>query len=715
MRRAREWTGKEDDFLRANLGRLSPAEIAEGIGVTTRQVTNRMYVLGLSRTKTALDRAHDGGLAARRAYSLHTFDQLDLVEIAERLGVPRQRVADLLETFTRAMVEDTAVLVSLKDEYLRGNHSRKTGRALAAALGQSYAWVKRRLKFLGIASRKREALTREALRSELQSLHAAGEIDWAHTEHLRCPARRLYGSWESALQAAGVDPGEVRPKRRQWDQEAVLEAIRERHRTGRPLRRNEVWREDVSLVSMAAKYVGPWKSTVELALGVTYEEVVPRRKPSKARPLGYWNRERVLEQVRERAARRKSLALGKVTYEDGGLVTAATTHWGGWREAIEAAGLHYNTVSRIQRWTDEQVVEAILARRDGGLPLDREAVRDEDPSLLRVAEYRYGSWYKAVEEVAGVDGRQDRFKTRRPMERQDAARTHTREEILEWVRQLVKRGEHLAGDNIRKKYRGLYQASLLEFGSWKAAREAAGIEGDVHRWALRWDREAVRSMISERHREEQPLDLRAVDEERPGLVAAARRFWGGWYEALEACGIDSGRWRSTREFSSKEDVTDEILARYRSGSEEERARFLRSPKEFDETLWMHATNYFGSWEAALTAVAFQTIRVPPDPAVPAGSRAAPIDSREQRKPRETMRRRDPWNHQGGVLKEVPPEAQGNRAAVSVLKRILGRSYSGASLEVREVLGDDRELLMAANREFGSWERAVAQALSRSGR
>ena len=200
------------------------------------------------------------------------------------------------------------------------------------------------------------------------------------------------------------------------------------------------------------------------------------------------------------------------------------------------------------RWTDEGVLEAIRARNDDGRSLDRTDAYSTDPSLVCAAEYRFGTWLDAVR--ASIGGAQ--------------------------------------------------------ITSPRAARQSRNRKREER---TPWTPEKIKACILLRLQAREPLDVGSVMRDDPDLASAAYHHLAGYYEALEAFGIDSDRWR-----------------KYKS-----------------------------------------------------------------------------------------PRTPGKRPQISktlILDRILERRSSGRSLEAADVLAEDRELLMAANRLCGSWERAVASAPDR---
>jgi hypothetical protein len=88
--------------------------------------------------------------------------------------------------------------------------------------------------------------------------------------------RSRFGSWKAALQAAGIDERSVRRLRR-WDGAQIVAGILERRRRGEGLNAGAVERSDPSLISAARRTYGSWNRALEAA-GIEPSQVVQRRR-----------------------------------------------------------------------------------------------------------------------------------------------------------------------------------------------------------------------------------------------------------------------------------------------------------------------------------------------------------------------------------------------------------------------------------------------------
>ncbi len=142
-------------------------------------------------------------------------------------------------------------------------------------------------------------------------------------------ARRAFGTWAGALQAAGLDASRVETRRR-WTPERILEEIRRLDEKAGML---ESASREKALVKAARRRWGSWEDAVAAA----------GRAPVSTSPsVRRWDSLRVLEEIRKRAEEGRSLQPRVVLSECGGLWSAARRRFGTWAEAVRTAGVEYS-------------------------------------------------------------------------------------------------------------------------------------------------------------------------------------------------------------------------------------------------------------------------------------------------------------------------------------------------------------------------------------
>jgi hypothetical protein len=178
--------------------------------------------------------------------------------------------------------------------------------------------------------------SRDTIAMDILRLYVDGEplsysaVQQNHHRLLRA-ASRYFGSWQAAIEFAGLDYSKIR-RYRSWTNDAIVEKIQEYHRDGKDLSWRYVSLEldpPLAAAAIRANRFGSWEAAIQAA-GLSYDEIRLRRA---------WDPETVLEELRHRQAAGESLRVSDATGDDPALVAAARRHFDGWYEAIVAAGI----------------------------------------------------------------------------------------------------------------------------------------------------------------------------------------------------------------------------------------------------------------------------------------------------------------------------------------------------------------------------------------
>lgn len=253
--------------------------------------------------------------------------------------------------------QDDRLLYNAATYYFRSWH-----RALAAA---------------GLPSRSLRKWTKErvlaALRTRLEQKRPL-ETLWREDRGLHSAAVAYFGGWQNAKVAAGL---EATPYIR-WSRQSVLEAIRRRHRKGMSM--TLVRREAPQLQSAAARHFGSWTEALAAA------GLPPTRR--------IWTRESLIAAIQSHYARHagRNRKVGNPA-----LHCRASRRFGSWAAALAAAVINYTPP---RKWNQRRVIEAIRQRFRDGRP--GASVWHEDPGLGVVATRYFGGWRQALE-AAGIE------------------------------------------------------------------------------------------------------------------------------------------------------------------------------------------------------------------------------------------------------------------------------------------------------------------------
>jgi hypothetical protein len=324
-------------------------------------------------------------------------------------------------------------------------------------------------------------------------------------------AERRYGGLVGVLKRLGLEGWPRRLLTPLPSREGLLRQLHARRRRGESLIQRDVITSEGRLLRAAIKHFGSWPAAMQAA-GL---RVVLGRQP--------WDRARVLREIRSRHQARRPLAASKVPNS---LYLAASKHYGGWKQALDEAGLDHDAI-RLTRapWSRDEVLAAIRATARSG----RTGIGPDgyvSPRVVEPARRWFGSVRAAIVAAGG-----DPTRVRRPVRRTDA-------QIAAALRKLARDKPAMKLTELRKSTLGLTAAS--RYGTLAAALKLARIKNWPQR--VRWplpSREEVLRAIRLRHARGESLYQLAVLASEPRLLKAASKHFGTWRGAMTAAGLGS--------------------------------------------------------------------------------------------------------------------------------------------------------------------------------
>lgn len=204
---------------------------------------------------------------------------------------------------------------------------------------------------------------------------------------------RYFDDYPAALLAAGIDPKLV-VKRREWDKETVVAALRERHAAGLALNDKAIQKSDPGLSSAARNYFGSHDDALRAA----------GFDPDAIRKARSWDEASVITALRELAPD-GVLSPGRAR-SAGGVRTAAKRLFGSLNAAAEAAGIRYQP-SRLAggstgHWNEEVILKTLQRMHQDGEDLRYRHMKERSQSLFFAAKKFFGSYVNAVRQ-AGIN------------------------------------------------------------------------------------------------------------------------------------------------------------------------------------------------------------------------------------------------------------------------------------------------------------------------
>jgi len=195
-------------------------------------------------------------------------------------------------------------------------------------------------------------------------------------------ARKVFGSWNEALLAAGYDPDEVRANRRPWTRDEIIDLIRSRAAAGLPVASYNV--EPLSAEIASRRLFGSWKKALRAA-GVP--------NPSAEFPI--WTKVTVVEGILMRQQSDEPLHCLAAARQAPRLYDAARRLFGSWREALREAGIEPETTRRKRRpYTKAEIVAHLKSHVKAGREGYRAGFHPE--SIVKAARRLFGSWDRAL-------------------------------------------------------------------------------------------------------------------------------------------------------------------------------------------------------------------------------------------------------------------------------------------------------------------------------
>jgi len=246
-----------------------------------------------------------------------------------------------------------------------------------------------------LRSRKNRKWTAEVVIEEIKKWHATGQPLYSHNvrknfQELLASGIRYFGSWQKAVESAGITYDDVR-RYKHWSKDRIVAQIQLLYGQGVDLSFRAMMLSKYNSMVYAAirpNHFGSWKAALTAA-GMAPEEIYRYRS---------WDEESILVEIRRLKSTGADLSSKTMDETANPLIATARRRFGNWGTAVEKAGIDYTAVRRRRRWTREMIVEGIRDLQGKGVKLQSGEVRKAAPALFAAAckPRFFGSWSKAL-------------------------------------------------------------------------------------------------------------------------------------------------------------------------------------------------------------------------------------------------------------------------------------------------------------------------------
>jgi hypothetical protein len=181
-------------------------------------------------------------------------------------------------------------------------------------------------------------------------------------------------------------------------------------------------------------------------------------------------------------------------------------------------------------WTKPGIVEELRRLYKAGEKLSYNALAQKRQSLVSAAAYHFGSYRQAIQ------------KAEIPYDEVLRRPRWTKQSIIAEIKNARRAGTELHWSAVSKRRDELGRAAFASlqprFGQWHRALQAAGLDADEISRYRAWNRATIVFELKSRVSDREPLNSGALQQDDPGLHAAAVRYFGSYDKALKAAKLE---------------------------------------------------------------------------------------------------------------------------------------------------------------------------------
>ena len=234
----------------------------------------------------------------------------------------------------------------------------------------------------------REDVIRQLVERDVKCQSLTNEVIQREAAELYAAACEYFGTWDTALQYAGISVRRI-ITHEELSPDRIIRRIRKMCVDGYDMSAQRNIRRDRRFYEAARQHFGSWRRALKAA-GVDLKHVRLPRKPRKL------DKEKIIQELRERHEAGLSMTCTKVCLENRALATAAMNAFHSWGRALAAAGLGPAQPEGGKKWNRGNIIAAIKARNEAGKPCNYMAARKDESALVSAARRYFGNWRTAL-------------------------------------------------------------------------------------------------------------------------------------------------------------------------------------------------------------------------------------------------------------------------------------------------------------------------------
>ncbi|MRX54704.1 hypothetical protein GJU41_12040 [Bacillus idriensis] len=302
---------------------------------------------------------------------------------------------------------------------------------------------------------KRKKWTEYRVSNEIKRIYGSGEIFEIKNLQKKYPGlynagRRIYGSWDEAISAAGYNPDHYN-KFTKWSKEVMISELKRTYEEHEDLSTTFLAEiNKTSIPVMAKKLFGSYQNALTAA-GFNPNEI--QRKKS------IWSEQEIKEKLLEAYEREGTLSQKVFRAKYKKLVGISHRKYNGWFNMLKHFGLSTDEV-KTQWRDDEQILEEILLLKNSGTILSHAHVPN---SIYLAASRRFGSWDEALES-AGLSPDDERINI-----------SWTKRKMIARIQGYSEQGYNISQSSIFSIDSALASSYIMYYRKWDGLLKDAGV------------------------------------------------------------------------------------------------------------------------------------------------------------------------------------------------------------------------------------------------